>query len=146
MAAAGRRDVGEDLAAAAGYEPGEGLGLDADHGREDSVTFTIVIDGSIVDVRATRTRIQVDRQHSPGGRARVIHRHRGRLVRRIGGQGAGMPRGVSAPAVARDPDVRRTGERGRDRTPGRLSGMRRKYRRALWRVARGQYGTNRATA
>ena len=33
---------GEDLAVAPGQEPGEGLGLDADHGREDSVTFTIV--------------------------------------------------------------------------------------------------------
>jgi hypothetical protein len=61
---------GEDLAAAPGQEPGEGLGLDADHGREDSVTFTIVIDGNIVNVPAAT--IQPCR---PGGeRPASMHR------------------------------------------------------------------------
>jgi hypothetical protein len=47
VAAAGRRDVGEDLAAAAGHEPGEGLGLSADPGRGVSATLTIVLDDSV---------------------------------------------------------------------------------------------------
>ena len=42
MAAAGWRDVGEDLAAAPGHEPGESLGLSGDLGRRDSVMFMIV--------------------------------------------------------------------------------------------------------
>ena len=47
VSAAGGRDIGEDLAAAPGHEPGEGLGLSADLGREDTATFTIVIDGRV---------------------------------------------------------------------------------------------------
>jgi hypothetical protein len=103
------RDVRENLAAASGHEPGEGLGLDPDRSREDSVTFTIVIDSIIMNVTARTARVQVKRQHPPGARARVEHRHRAWLARRLGGQRAGVPRGVSAAAVARDSDVRRAG-------------------------------------
>ena len=46
MAAAARRDVGEDLAAAAGDEPGEDLGLSTDLGRADSATLTMLLDKS----------------------------------------------------------------------------------------------------
>jgi hypothetical protein len=45
VAAAARRDVSEDMAAAAGHEPAERLGLSADLGREDSATLTMVPDG-----------------------------------------------------------------------------------------------------
>ena len=45
MAAAARRDVSEDLAAAADHEPAERLGLNADLGREDCATFMMVPDG-----------------------------------------------------------------------------------------------------
>jgi hypothetical protein len=45
VAAAARRDVSEDMAAAAGDEPAERLGLSADLGREDSATLTMVPDG-----------------------------------------------------------------------------------------------------
>ena len=58
----------------------------------------------------------------PGGRAGIVDRHRARLARRIGGQRPGPPRRVGAAAVRRDPDVRRTGDRGRDRTPSGLRG------------------------
>jgi hypothetical protein len=75
---------GEDLAAAPGQEPGEGLGLDADHGREDSVTFTILIDSTIVNVTAHAGQVEVERQHPPGSRAGIEYRHRARLGRRIG--------------------------------------------------------------
>jgi len=44
VAAAGRRDVGEDLAATPGHEIGQGLGLNADLGGEDSATFMMVLD------------------------------------------------------------------------------------------------------
>jgi hypothetical protein len=46
VTAAGRRNVGEDLAAAAGHEPSEGLGLNADPAREDSATFILVLDSN----------------------------------------------------------------------------------------------------
>jgi hypothetical protein len=45
VAAAARRDVSEDMAAAAGHEPAERLGVSADLGREDSATLTMVPDG-----------------------------------------------------------------------------------------------------
>ena len=143
------RDVGEDLAAAPGHEPGEGLGLSADLGREDSVTFMMVLDSSIMNVTACAGRVKVKRQHPPGARARVIHRHRARLARRLGGQRPGMPGRVGAAAVTRDPDVRSTGNGGRYRTPGRRgvtrcpgererARTRRRCFRILRRVVRGQ--------
>jgi hypothetical protein len=117
VAAAGRRDVGEDLAAAPGHEPGEGLGLSTDLSREDSVTFMAVLDGSIINVTASAGRVQVKRQHPAGTGAGVEYRHRARLPGRLGGQRPGMTGRVGAAAVARDPDVRSTGDRGRDRPP-----------------------------
>ena len=47
MAAAGWRDVGEDLATAAGHEPGQGLGLSTDPGRGNSTTLTTVPDKTV---------------------------------------------------------------------------------------------------
>jgi hypothetical protein len=61
VAATARRDVGEDLAAAAGYEPGEGIGLSADLGSGDSATFMMVTDSSIMNVPACAARVKVER-------------------------------------------------------------------------------------
>jgi hypothetical protein len=58
VASAGRRDVGEDLAAAAGHEPGEGLGLSADLGR---AMFMMLLDSSIMNITASAGRIEVER-------------------------------------------------------------------------------------
>ena len=44
VAAAGRGDVGEDLAAAPGHEPGDGTGLSGHLGSRVSATFMIVTD------------------------------------------------------------------------------------------------------
>ena len=78
MAAAGRRDVGDAPEAEALEQLAE-------------------LGGLVVDVAAGH--VQVDRQHSPGSRARVVHRHRARLVRRFGGQRPGMAGRVGAAAV-----------------------------------------------
>ena len=126
MAAAGGRDVSDAPAA----EAPEQL---ADLGR-------LALD--VGDTVADAARIKVDRQHSPGGRPGVVDRRRARLVRRIGGQRASAPGRVSAAAVARDPDVRRARDRGRDRMPGGLCDCAREaVRTGLYysrRVARGQ--------
>jgi hypothetical protein len=122
VAAAGRRDVGEDLAAAAGHEPGEGLGLSADLGR---VMFIMLLDSSIMNITASAGGIKVESQYAAGARGRIEDRHRARLVRRLSGQRPGAPDRVSAAAVMRDPDVRRTGERGRDCPPRRPGTLRR---------------------
>ena len=52
MAPAARRDVGEDLAAAAGHKPGEGLGLNADLVRRDSTMFMAVLSGTTMNIAA----------------------------------------------------------------------------------------------
>jgi hypothetical protein len=57
--AAARRDVGEDLPAAAGHEPGEVLGLSTDLGRGDSGTFVIVLSSSTMNVSARAGGIEV---------------------------------------------------------------------------------------
>ena len=142
MAAAARRDVGEDLAAAAGHEPGEGLGLSADPGRGASVTFTIVIDSSIVNVTAGAGGVKVERQHPPGARSGIVDGTVARLVRRISRQRAGVPGRVGAAAVARDPDVRSTRDRGRDRMPSSLCGG----AREAVRTGRGRYRDTRRVA
>jgi hypothetical protein len=142
VAAAGGRDVGEDLAAAPGHEPGQSLGLHADLGRADSVTFTIVIDGSIVNITADGGGVEVECQHPAGTRGRIEDRRRARLARRLGGQRPGVPRGVGAAAVARDPDVLSTGDRGRDRMPSGLCGS----AREAVRTARGRYRDTRRVA
>ena len=99
MAAAGRRDVG-DVPAAEALEQLAELGrLALDVGRR-------------IATSRRAARVEVERQHPPGTRAGVVDRHRGRLVRRLGGQRPGVPGRVGAAAVARDPDVRRTGEQG----------------------------------
>ncbi len=58
MAAARWRYVGEDLAAAAGHETGEGFGLSADLGR--GATFMMVPDSSVMDVAGKAARIEVE--------------------------------------------------------------------------------------
>ena len=99
----------------------------------------LVLDlGGRVGTVAGPARVKVQGQHPASGRGWVINRHRTRLVRRGGRKRASAARRVGAAAVARHPDVRRSGDRGRDGPPGRLSGMRRKCRHALRRVARGQ--------
>ena len=108
MAAAARRDVGD----VPGAQPLEQLAE---------------LGGLAVDV-AVGAASEVERQHPPAGRARVVHRHRARLARRIGGQRPGVAGRVGAAAVMRDPDMRRTGDRGRDRTPGGLCGGAREAR------------------
>jgi hypothetical protein len=76
--------------------------------------FMTVLDSNTVNITADVGRVQVKRQHPACARARVIDRHRARLARRIGGQQPGMPGWIGPAAVVRDPDVRRTGDRGRD--------------------------------
>ena len=83
VTAAGRRDVGEDLAAAAGHEPGESLGLGADLGR---VTFMMLPSSTIMNVTAGAGGIKVEGQHPAGTRAGIKDRDRARLARRIGGK------------------------------------------------------------
>ena len=61
--------------------------------------------------------IKVKRQHPPGSRAGIVDRRRGRLVRRVGGQLAGVPGRVCAAAILGDPDVRSPGDGARDRMP-----------------------------
>ena len=132
MAAAARRDVGNTPAAEPGNELRDRVGLGAD------------LRGGIGRAAAAG-RIQVKGQHPPGSCGRVVDRHRARLAGRVGGQRPGVPGGVSAAAVAGDPDVRRAGQRGRDRMPGGLCGgareavrIARARCRGARRVARGQ--------
>ena len=77
MAAAARRDIGDVPAA-------------------DALEQLAELDGLVVDIAAGH--VQVDRQHSPGGRARVVHRYCARLARRFGGQRAGVTGRVGAAA------------------------------------------------
>ena len=96
MAAATRRDVGNTPAAEARHEPRDRSCGGADLRRG-------------IGRPAAAGRIQVKGQHLPGTRGGIVDRHRARLAWRFGGQRAGVPRGVSAAAVARDSDVRRAG-------------------------------------
>ncbi len=118
MAAAGWRNVGKDLAAAAGHEPDQGPGLSADPG-EISVTFTTFMDRNIVNVQVRQdgievismvsgrpTGIEVKSQQPAGTGDWVVDRHRARLQRRISRQRASMPGRVSAAAVTGDPNMR----------------------------------------
>jgi hypothetical protein len=116
-----------------------GLGLAANL---DGTMFVALPDSSIMNIAGSAARIQVDRQHPPGSRSRVIDRHRGRLVRRGDGQQPGVTGRVGTAAVSRDADVRRTGDRERDRMPSGLGGGAREAVRIrvfyTRRVARGQ--------
>ena len=96
-----------------------------------------------VDVAAGQ--VQVERQHPPGARARVVHRDCRRLARGVCGQRPRMPGRVGAAAVTGDPDVRSARDRGRDGMPGVPRGGAREAVRAgrvlsigTRRVARGQ--------
>ena len=80
MAAAARRDVGNTPAAEARHEQRDRVRLGAD------------LRGGI-GCAAAAGRIQVKGQHPPGGRGRVVDRHRARLARRLGGQRPGVPGG-----------------------------------------------------
>ena len=106
MAAAARRDVGEDLAAAAGHKRGDGLRLS---GHLRGAMFMILPDSTIMNVPADRAGVKVERQHPACSRAGIVDRDRARLARRVIREWPGVPRRVSASAVARDSDVRRAG-------------------------------------
>lgn len=105
MAAAGRRNVGDIPASEARHEPRDRVRLGADLSCGIGRT-------------AAAGRIQVKGQHPPSSRARIVDRHSARLARRAGGQRPCMPGGISAAAVAGDPDVRGSSDRGRDRMLG----------------------------
>jgi hypothetical protein len=116
-----------------------------DLGRGDGAMFMAVLDASIVNVTASAGGIEVERQHPAGARGGIVDRHRGRLVRRISGQSAGVPGRIGAAAVTRDPDVRSTRDDHRDRMPSSLRGGAREVVRTgrsryrdTRRVARGQ--------
>ncbi len=113
--AAGWRYVGEDLAAAASHKLSESPSLSSDLGHRDSATFMTVLDSSIVNITACAGGIKVKRQHPAGARGGIEDRHRARLAGRLLGQRPGMTGRVGAAAVARDPDVLSTVDRGRDR-------------------------------
>ncbi len=85
-------------------------------------TFMLLLDSSIVNVTAGAGGIKVNDQNPPGARCRIEDRHRRGLVRRVGGKRPGVPGGITAAAVLRDPDVRSARDRGRDRMPGGLRG------------------------
>ena len=131
MAAAAGRDVGEDLAAGPGYEPGEGLGLSADFGSEVRSTFMAVLDSSIVNITASAAGIEVERQHAPGARTGIKHRHRARLARRVCRKRPRVPGRVGAAAITGDPDMGGTRDRRRDGAPGGLRGGAREAVRAV---------------
>jgi hypothetical protein len=107
--------------------------------------LTIVLSATIINAAVGAGHVQVERQHPPGTPAGVVHRHGARLTRRASRQRPGVPRGISATAVARDPGMPSTGNRGRDRMPGSLRGGAREAVRTgqirccdIRRVARGQ--------
>ena len=59
MAAAARRNVGQDLAAAPGHEPGQLPGLSGHLGRRISTAFTVVLSATIVNAAAGAGRAAV---------------------------------------------------------------------------------------
>jgi hypothetical protein len=111
---AARRDIGEDLAAEPGDEPGDRCGL---RGHLGDGTLTIVMDSTVVNVTADTAGVKVKRKQPTRTRAGIEHRNRARLIRRRCRKRPGMPGRIGPPAVLRDPDVRRARDRGRDRTP-----------------------------
>ena len=121
-----RRPPGETSARTwsptAGHELGEGPGLTAGLSRTAGVVLKMVLDSNVVNVTARAAGIEAKGQHVPGARARVVHRHRTRLVRRLSGERAGVAGRVGTAAVTGDPDVRSTRDRGRDGTPASLRG------------------------
>ena len=133
MAAAARRDVG-DIPGADALKQLDELGrLAVDPG---AATFTVVFDSSTMNITAPTAGIKVERQHAAGTRGGIVNRHRGRLGWRVGGEWPGVAGRVGAAAVTRDPDMRRTGDRGRDRMPGGLcSGAREAVRTARARCS-----------
>jgi len=84
--------------------------------------FMALLDSTIVNVGGDPDtgRIKVQGQHPAGGRAGIVDRHRGRLAWRVIRERPGVPRREGAAAIARDPDVRRGRDRGRDRPPRSL--------------------------
>jgi len=144
MAAAARRGVGEDLAAAPGHELRKGPGLSVDPGGGVHV-FMMVLDSTIMNVAGSTGPVQVKHHHPPGARAGIKHRHRARLARRLRGKRPRMPGRVGAAAITGNPDMRSARDRSRDGTPGGLRGGAREAIRAVRvhqidtrRVARGR--------
>jgi len=60
----------------------------------------VMLDSTVVNVTVSAAGVEVERQHPAGTRGGIIDGDRGRLVWRIRGQPPGMPRGISAAAVA----------------------------------------------
>jgi hypothetical protein len=149
MAAAGRGSVGEDLAAAPGHEPGQLPRLGSHRGGRIRAMFTMLPDSRTISCAAStgHVKVKVKDQHPPGARGRVEDRDRARLPRRFRGKRPRVTSRVGAAAVTRDPDVRRTGQRGHDRPPRRRRGGGAGDRlRSSWaaifnfrRVSRGQW-------
>jgi hypothetical protein len=110
VAAAARRNVGDVPAAEALKQLAELGGLVLDLSGKNSATFMMVVDSSIVNVTSGARRVKVKRQQAASASARVVDRHRARLLRRLGGHWAGPPGRVGTAEVARCPDVRRTCE------------------------------------
>jgi hypothetical protein len=83
VATAGRRDIGQDPAAAPGHQPGDRLRLDTDLSCGGDATFITVLDNSIVNVTAGEGEIKIYGQHPACTRGGIEDRHRRRLVRRL---------------------------------------------------------------
>ena len=122
MAAAGRGDVGEDLATAPGHQPGQLPRLGGHRGGRIRAMFTMLPDSRTISCAASTGHVKVKDQHPPGARGWMEDRDRARLARRFRGKRPRVTGRVGAAAVTRDPDVRRTGQRGHDRPPRRHRG------------------------
>ena len=120
VAAAAGRHVGEHLAAAPGHVADKRLTLSADLGRGVTITLMVVPDSSVINIVVDAGRVEIERQHPPGARTRVVNRHCGGLARRVSRQRPRVPRGISAAAVTGNPDVRSSRDHSRDGMPGRL--------------------------
>src|ERR1035441_1957752 len=142
VAAAARRDVGDEPDAEALEQLAElgGQALDLIH--QGAATFMAMVDSRVVNIAASASRVKIKGQQAPGAGGGVIDRHRRRLQRWLSGKRAGMTRRERAGPVFRDPNVRSTCEATRDRMPSSLrEGTREAVRNRVYytrRVARGQ--------
>ena len=77
----------------------------------ESVT---ILDSSTMNITVCAARVEVERQHPARSRGGIVDRHCARLARGVGWERPGMAGRVGPAAVLRDPDVRSSGDRGRD--------------------------------
>ncbi|MGH3184627.1 MAG: hypothetical protein ACRDOE_22355, partial [Streptosporangiaceae bacterium] len=106
MTATGRRDVSDAPAA-------EAIEQLAELGR------LVLYLGRRAGLVACTAAVKVKSKEAAGGRAVVVDGDGGRLSRKVGGELPGVPGRVSAAAIARDSDVRRARDQGRDCQPCR---------------------------